>query len=144
MKAKIFALAVALAMLAPNAQAATAYDLNNLPLSGSGFIAGAISGIEAVQLFARVDVVPQPGMDAFWSATLQGFTFFTGTTTRFSIGAAAIGNCAPHCGGFFLPPSGGFSLNISEAARTITWSLIGGGPFQGVLSFTPHVSISFA
>jgi hypothetical protein len=132
-KTRIFALAVALATLASNASAAT----YNLSTGGSLFIAGAISGMERISILFTVDAtIRDPSVHlADWNGFVTGRSDLSGGQA-FGLGACLIGPC----GGFGLgPPSGALSLLISDASRTISWTMSFSGP-NALLS--PHVTLT--
>ena len=143
LKTRIFALAVALAMPASAASAAT-YDLTS---NGSLFISGPLSNIENISIFFTVDatVIDRfSGQDASWFAIIKASTdlspFAVPARPRISAG---IGRClAGQCGslGNRFPGSGGFGLLISDAARSVTWS-IGFSEASNVL-LTPHITLT--
>jgi hypothetical protein len=160
MKTKVFALAVALAMLAPNAHAATF----NLPSGGSVYIAGltdnpqGIPSMETITISIHVDAVPglapNPGypfnnggqfLPSYWDNL---FLVKTGDPvfTPNSFQSALLGQCYNFCNGFL--PRGGtsasFTFNIfdhPDMLRTLSWTTIAGS-FYNMLSVTPHVTLS--
>jgi hypothetical protein len=147
MKIAVFALAVVLAMLAPNAQAAT-YSIT----SGNAVI---LDGVGTITLSLQMDAVPGPNIPnpnypfsgyllvaTYWSGVFQAIVSNSGRVTN--AGAQPLGHCYTTCGYWPYSNTGAsLSFNILFSNTTVSWSVLLDSS-SNMISLNPHVTLSLS